>query len=38
VLVGDRLLNTGDAISSDQIGDLKLTGKANAEILVFDLA
>ena len=37
VLVGDRLLNTGDAISSDQIGDLKLTGKGNAEILVFDL-
>jgi len=37
VLVGDRLLNSGDAISSDQIGDLKLIGRGNSEILVFDL-
>jgi redox-sensitive bicupin YhaK (pirin superfamily) len=38
VLVGDRLLNAGDAISSDQAGDLKITSQGNAEILVFDLA
>ena len=38
VLIGDRLLKAGDAISSDQVGDLQLTGKGNAEILVFDLA
>lgn len=38
VLVGDRLLNGGDAISSDQAGDLKITSQGNAEILVFDLA
>ena len=38
VLVGDRLLNAGDAISSDRVGDLKLIGKGDAEILVFDLA
>lgn len=38
VSVGDRLLNAGDAISCDQVGDLKLIGKGNAEILVFDLA
>ena len=38
VLVGDRLLNSGDAISSDQAGDLKLISQGNAEILIFDLA
>ncbi len=38
ILVGDRLLNAGDAISSDVAGDLKLIGQGNAEILVFDLA
>lgn len=38
VLVGDRLLSAGDAISSDQAGDLKITSQGNAEILVFDLA
>lgn len=38
VLVGDRLLNAGDAISSDQAGDLKITSQGNAEVLVFDLA
>lgn len=38
VLVGDRLLNAGDAISSDQTGDLKITSQGNAEVLVFDLA
>ncbi len=38
VLVGDRLLNAGDAISSDQAGDVKITSQGNAEILVFDLA
>ena len=38
VLIGDRLLKAGDAISSDQVGDLQLTGKGNVEILVFDLA
>ncbi|MFM7888368.1 MAG: pirin family protein [Pseudanabaena sp.] len=38
VLVGDRLLNAGDAISGDQAGDLKITSQAGAEILVFDLA
>jgi len=38
VLVGDRLLNGGDAISSDQAGDLKITSQGNTEILVFDLA
>jgi len=38
VLVGDRLLNGGDAISSDRTGDLKLIAQGNAEILVFDLA
>jgi len=38
VLVGDLALSAGDAISSDQVGDLKLIGQGNAEILVFDLA
>ncbi|NUN65772.1 pirin family protein [Pseudanabaena biceps] len=38
VLVGDRLLKGGDAISSDAIGDLKLIGQGDAEVLVFDLA
>jgi len=38
ILVGDRLLNAGDAISSDQTGDLKLISQGNAEILIFDLA
>ena len=38
ILVGDRLLNAGDAISSDAAGDLKLIGQGSAEILVFDLA
>ncbi len=38
ILVGDRLLNAGDAISSDQAGDLKLISQGNAEILIFDLA
>lgn len=38
VLVGDRLLNGGDAISSDQAGDLKITSQGDSEILVFDLA
>lgn len=38
VLVGDRLLNSGDAISTDQVGDLQLIAQDNAEILVFDLA
>ena len=38
VLVGDRLLNSGDAISSDQTGDLRLESQGNAEILIFDLA
>jgi len=38
VLVGDRLLNSGDAISSDQAGDLRLKSQGNAEILIFDLA
>ena len=38
VLVGDRLLNSGDAISSDQAGDLKLISQGNSEILIFDLA
>ena len=38
VLVGGRLLSGGDAISSNQAGDLKITSQGNAEILVFDLA
>ncbi|MFN5968358.1 MAG: pirin family protein [Pseudanabaena sp.] len=38
VLVSDRLLHDGDAISSDQAGDLKIISQGNAEILVFDLA
>ncbi len=38
ILVGDRLLSAGDAISGDVAGDLKLIGQGNAEILVFDLA
>ena len=38
VLVGDRLLNGGDAIASDQAGDLKLIAQGSAEVLVFDLA
>ena len=38
VMVGDRLLNGGDAISGDQVGDLPIIAQGNAEILVFDLA
>lgn len=38
VLVGDRMLNSGDAISSDRIGDLKFISQGNSEILIFDLA
>jgi redox-sensitive bicupin YhaK (pirin superfamily) len=38
LLVGDRLLNAGDAISSDRVGDLPLIAQSNSEILVFDLA
>ena len=38
VLVGDRLLNSGDAISSDQFGDLKLTSQGSSELLIFDLS
>jgi redox-sensitive bicupin YhaK (pirin superfamily) len=37
VLIGDRLLSGGDAVSSNQVGDLKLTSQGNSEILVFDL-
>jgi len=38
VLAGDRLLNAGDAISSDRQRDLPLIAQSNSEILVFDLA
>ncbi len=38
VMVGDRLLNGGDAISSDQVGDLTIVAQGDAEILVFDLS
>ncbi len=38
VLIGDRLLTGGDAIASDQAGDLKLIAQGSAEVLVFDLA
>ena len=38
ILVGDRLLNAGDAVSSDRAGDLKLIGQGGAEVLIFDLA
>jgi redox-sensitive bicupin YhaK (pirin superfamily) len=37
VLIGDRLLNAGDAISSDRSDNWHLTGQGSAEILVFDL-
>ena len=38
VMVGDRLLNGGDAISTDQVGDLAIVAQSDAEILVFDLS
>jgi len=38
VLVDDSLLNAGDAIASDRLGDLKIIGKDGAEVLLFDLA
>ncbi|OIP73289.1 MAG: quercetin 2,3-dioxygenase [Oscillatoriales cyanobacterium CG2_30_44_21] len=38
VLADDRLLDTGDAIASDRLGDLKITAQDGAEILLFDLA
>jgi hypothetical protein len=38
LLVGDRLLQSGDAISSDRVGDLALIAQSSSEILVFDLA
>jgi redox-sensitive bicupin YhaK (pirin superfamily) len=37
VLIGDRLLNAGDAISSDHSDNWALTGQGSAEILIFDL-
>lgn len=37
LLIGDRLLNAGDAISSDRSDNLALTGQGSAEILIFDL-
>jgi hypothetical protein len=38
VLVDDSLLNAGDAIANDRLGDLKIIGKDGAEVLLFDLA
>lgn len=38
VLVDDRLLKAGDAIASDQAGDLQVIAQGDAEILIFDLA
>jgi hypothetical protein len=38
VLIDDRPLNAGDAIASDQAGDLKIIAQGDAEILIFDLA
>lgn len=38
VSVDDCLLEAGDAIASDRLGDLQIIGKDGAEVLLFDLA
>ncbi len=37
VLVGDHLLESGDAIAGDRLGAIAITGQSDAEILLFDL-
>jgi hypothetical protein len=38
VLIGEHLLNAGDAFASDRADSLRIVAKDRAEILIFDLA